>query len=286
MKLTVYVRIWLFLTAVLAFESYCLNRAPELSLLGHLKAEGRLPVGFDLDPKAGHTISLWLGWAGIGIMLLTNLYSIRKRLPNIRKLGRLGGWLDFHIFCGLLGPVLVLFHTNFKVGGLVALSFWCMVISFCSGIVGRYFYIQILQQKSGLENQIQATEKRLERLRELSPGVTVATLASCKNQSLLIAGLSDPARAQLIPEPFGTVFRSLAGDLRMRFGLGGEAGALPDQMQRELKRYALSSRKLRYMEGFRQLMGYWHSFHAPFAVFMYIVAAIHIVSSLIFMVNK
>ena len=39
--------------------------------------------------------------------------------------------------------MLVLFHTAFKFGGIVAVSFWSMVAVFLSGIIGRFIYIQI-----------------------------------------------------------------------------------------------------------------------------------------------
>jgi len=111
-------------------------------------------LNLSLDP--GRPISYWLGWAGFSTMLLTNLYIIRKRAGWMQNMGRLPRWLDFHIFCGLMGPVLIIFHTNFKVDGLVAISFWSMIVSASSGIVGRYFYVQFVQQRSSLN---QAAEK-------------------------------------------------------------------------------------------------------------------------------
>jgi hypothetical protein len=36
------------------------------------------------------------------------------------------------------------------------------------------------------------------------------------------------------------------------------------------------------LEPFRKMLGYWHSFHLPFALFMYIAAIIHIISALTF----
>ncbi|MBN1199798.1 MAG: hypothetical protein JXA23_10635 [Bacteroidales bacterium] len=37
----------------------------------------------------------------------------------------------------------MLFHTSFKFGGLVAISFWSMAAVFFSGIIGRFIYIRI-----------------------------------------------------------------------------------------------------------------------------------------------
>ena len=60
-------------------------------------------------------------------MLLMLLYSVRKRVGFLRRLGPLSRWLDGHIFLGVFGPLLVMLHSSFKVQGLVALSFWSMV---------------------------------------------------------------------------------------------------------------------------------------------------------------
>ena len=60
-------------------------------------------------------------------------YMIRKRWRRISRLGILKHWLEFHIFLCTLGPILVLFHTSFKFGGLVAISFWSMVAVVTSG---------------------------------------------------------------------------------------------------------------------------------------------------------
>ena len=50
-----------------------------------------------------------------------------------------------------LGPILVLFHTAFKFGGIVSISFWSMVAVFLSGIIGRFIYIQIPRTIEGRE---------------------------------------------------------------------------------------------------------------------------------------
>jgi len=78
-------------------------------------------------------------------------YMARKRYRFLSRLGALKYWLEFHIFLCTLGPVLVLFHTAFKFGGLVAISFWSMVAVFISGIIGRFIYIQIPHNIDGRE---------------------------------------------------------------------------------------------------------------------------------------
>ena len=63
---------------------------------------------------------------GLALMLAMHGYSLRKRLPLMSRLGSLTTWLEFHIFCGFFGPVLITLHTSFKIDGLVAVSYWSM----------------------------------------------------------------------------------------------------------------------------------------------------------------
>ncbi len=93
-----------------------------------------------------------IGIAGTLFMILgVLLYMIRKRMRSLSRLGYLKHWLEFHIFLCTLGPILVLFHTSFKFGGLVAISFWSMVAVFISGVIGRFIYIQIPRSIEGRE---------------------------------------------------------------------------------------------------------------------------------------
>ena len=102
--------------------------------------------------KPSGTYGHGFGIVGSAIMMLgVGLYMIRKRVKRFGRLGILKHWLEFHIFLCSLGPVLVLYHTAFKFGGLVAISFWSMVAVFLSGIVGRFIYIQIPRTIEGRE---------------------------------------------------------------------------------------------------------------------------------------
>lgn len=46
---------------------------------------------------------------------------------------------------------MILFHTAFKFGGIVSVSFWSMIAVVVSGIIGRFIYIQIPRTIEGRE---------------------------------------------------------------------------------------------------------------------------------------
>lgn len=91
------------------------------------------------------------GIIGSLFMALLLLYSVRKRFKFARKWGHLNIWLNTHIFLGIVGPGFVLFHTGFKFNGIVAISFWSMVLVVLSGIIGKYIYELIPHSLSGME---------------------------------------------------------------------------------------------------------------------------------------
>ena len=69
----------------------------------------------------------------------------------MEKYLRLKYLLEFHIFLCTLGPIMVLFHTTFKFGGIVSVGFWSMVLVVLSGVIGRFIYTQIPRTIEGRE---------------------------------------------------------------------------------------------------------------------------------------
>lgn len=67
-----------------------------------------------ISPERG--IGYWLGIAGGSMMLLLLIYSARKRAAWLRWIGSIPVWFDIHMTLGVVGPILVLFHSNFSLG--------------------------------------------------------------------------------------------------------------------------------------------------------------------------
>lgn len=273
--LIVYIAVWLFITCVLAREYLCLNKV----------YCGSFPYFLHTSPKPGGPLSFKLGWVGFIVIVLTNAYIARKRLFGVRAQGQLPAWLDFHIFCGLLGPTLIAYHCNFQVGGLVAISFWSMVISFSSGIVGRYLYMQLLSMRADTKSRLAFYEASFKKCQNLvQPPISdqvmntykVAAVRLAGGTSQIMSGRADPLRA---------LFFAIIGDLRLFIYSPIVPPGFPADVRHHLRRYAVLRRKVATTGYFQRLMGYWHTFHAPFAFFMYVVSIIHIASALIFRVD-
>src|SRR5210317_2089304 len=94
--------------------------------------------------KPSGTFGHGLGILGTLMILFgVSIYIARKRYNLLSKFIRLKYLLEFHIFLCFLGPILILFHTAFKFGGIVSIAFWSMVAVVLSGVIGRFIYIQI-----------------------------------------------------------------------------------------------------------------------------------------------
>jgi len=94
------------------------------------------------------------GFGIIGTLMMimgVSIYMIRKRVKWVFNFGFLKHWLEFHIFLCTVGPMLVLYHTAFKFGGIVSVSFWSMVLVVLSGVIGRFIYVQIPRTIQGQE---------------------------------------------------------------------------------------------------------------------------------------
>ena len=206
--------------------------------------------------KPGGTLGQAFGIVGAGLMTVMLLYSVRKRVKPLRKAGPLSVWLDFHIFCGVVGPLLIVLHSSFKAQGLVALSFWSMIAVALSGVIGRYLYLQIPRTRAGDERtlaDVEAESRALsERLHEL--GLTGEHLKELEQIAAVPGTLARRRRLRAFERAHG----------------GRELVALIEQKAR------LHRRILRWHR-LQEVFHHWHVFHKPFAVIMYLFLIVHIV---------
>jgi hypothetical protein len=256
------------------------------ALLVFVFVEGR---GFYLAPlsERAHHPGYWrfkpggswghpLGIAGSTMLTLLLLYSVRKRVGALRRFGALSRWLDVHIFLGVVGPLLVVLHSSFKVQGLVALSFWSMIAVALSGVLGRYLYLQIPRSRAGDElslEQIRAQDAALARRLETEFGLGRARIEELERLTL-----PHPGRGT-----WSALLAVLASDLRLRSRLAAFARGCPEVPARELKPFlalarqkAVVRRRIELWDALRALFHHWHVVHKPFAVVMYLFMALHI----------
>lgn len=189
-------------------------------------------------------------------------YMARKRMRVFSRLGLLKHWLEFHIFLCTVGPILIIFHTTFKFGGIVAVCFWSMVAVVLSGILGRYIYLQIPHSIEG----------RMLSLREVE-----AVKEEFRQKILLDSGLDESVFANVQEQP-RFAERALKKELAAR---GLDKRAIRKAVS-YLKVERQLSMRIKRLEMMQRMFRYWHVAHLPFALIMLVVMVIHIVVALLF----
>ena len=102
-----------------------------------------------------------LGVIGTAMMFFgVFIYIAHKRYNILGKWVRLKYLLEFHIFLCTLGPILVLYHTTFKFGGIVSIAFWSMVAVVLSGVAGRFIYLQIPRSIEGRAMSLEELQQK------------------------------------------------------------------------------------------------------------------------------
>lgn len=98
----------------------------------------------------GEGFGYTLGIVGGTSMLVLLFYPIAKRVERMRASLTSVAWLRFHMALGTLGPLLILFHSNFSLGAANSnVALFSMIIVALSGVVGRYIYTRIHQGMTG-----------------------------------------------------------------------------------------------------------------------------------------
>lgn len=227
-----------------------------------------------------------LGIAGVLLVLIGVLgYIARKRFRSLARIGRLKYWLEFHIFLCTLGPIMILFHTTFKFGGIAAVSFWSMVAVVVSGIIGRFIYIQIPRTIEGRAlslNEVKEMRTNVSEILESSYLLDKASNASIVESALVV---TDPAKeGNILARMVRHYFEDRAAIRQARATL--RKNKLPAADIRKVIRLIKSERSLNNrierLQVMQDLFKYWHVAHLPFAIIMLIFLVFHVGVALAF----
>lgn len=246
------------------------------------RVRGYHPAHRLLRPSGG--AGQLLGIAGFLLMCGTLLYPLRKRFRPLARVGKVPGWLEAHVFFGVLGPLLVTLHTSFKFNGLVSVAYWSMILVATSGFVGRYLFVRIPRTLRGAEVAAREVEERAQALRQELLDTT------------LPAGLLAKVEAferDVVPAPGlrPSLVGLFAGDLvtrrkQRRLLREIERSGVDHELLQEASRLIVERsallRRAAYLAQTKQLFGLWHVFHVPLVWVTFLIAALHVVVALYF----
>ncbi len=274
-----YFLVGIFSTLILIINGLSYYQLPVEERFFSLQHESLKPSG-----NVGHG----LGIVGSFMMVAgVSVYMLRKRVRIFFNVGYLKHWLEFHIFLCTIGPILVLFHTAFKFGGIVAVSFWSMVIVVLSGFVGRFIYVQI-------PHTIQGNEIDIKELTESEEEIT-ARLRNEYNidESFLlyvreVSNTGKYLRLSLF-RSFITIitdyftFRKIISEIKKNLAAEGLSNRKRiKEITGALKNKFILTRRIGMLRTMQKMFRYWHIFHLPFALSMFIIMIIHIAVTVAF----
>jgi len=229
------------------------------------------------------------GFGIIGTLMMifgVAIYMIRKRAKSLIRLGYLKHWLEFHIFLCTVGPILVLYHTSFKFGGIVSVSFWSMVLVVLSGVVGRFIYIQIPRTVQGNEIDMKDLASMREDLadklktemmfdvrllHELSYLASIDRYNSLSFLDAILFGAKDLFR-----------IRGFYSRLNKNLAIAGFSKVIRKEIKNKAQAEIILSRRIGRLRTMQSLFKYWHIAHLPFAITMFVIMIIHVIVTLTF----
>ena len=231
------------------------------------------------DLKPSGTYSHGLGIIGATMIIVgVTTYSSRKRIRAFWSAGKLSSWLEFHIFLCLLGPVLVVYHTTFKAGGIAAISLWTMLSVAASGIVGRFLYVLIPRNVKGSELSSEQINQEFDRigqsLRESEIGSSLIKMVDSQFASI--------KRPSTIWETISTLVHLVRVKNQVRHSTNRllAQSHIPHHTARTIsKAVSMRASLIQRSIGLRQvekLFYYWHAIHLPFTAMMFITLAVHV----------
>jgi hypothetical protein len=227
-----------------------------------------------------------LGIVGGSLMLLVLLYPLSKRLSLLSRMVPVRYWFGIHMLFGIIGPVLILYHSNFHFGSAnSSVALISMLLVAGSGLIGRYIYTHIHHGLYGkritfneLKQELETENTELLYIYKLNSNLN-KMMSAMESKALqqytgilmsLLHSISLTFDAQRLQSKFKQLLNSSQND--------SLSTTLPDSAVAKefIRRYTDTLRKIVALRMYERLFSLWHILHLPLFIMMIITAVIHI----------
>ncbi len=222
-----------------------------------------------------------IGVVATVVMLSNFLLPLRKHWRRLKGKKSIRHWLTFHVFVGVMSPLVILFHSAFGSNNMVAtLCYSSLICVVGTGLVGRFLfglvpiagdhYLELTELRSRMEQLRGSLNPLLEKVRRPQD-----------IHWLLRKAASDPPEGMgffraLLSFPMDAVrVRLSLVSCRSHFATGDDYHEFSTMITRllRLKRQASVFRTA------KMVMTYWRGFHVVLAVFLVLVIVVHIATA-------
>lgn len=250
----------------------------------------RFPTERYITPQTG--FGYLLGIAGGSSMLLLLIYPLRKRVRALSFIGTTKRWFQAHMVLGVVGPVLVLFHSNFSLGATnsnVALA--CMLVVSGSGLFGRYIYARIHHGLHGRRATLAELKDYAEKLRWVTTSVEFLPDLVARIEAEERGIVHRCERLPLLARPPLCALGTLLARRRLRRyvvqSLQGATGRSDDRSRRPglvetaagyIDDRLSATRRVIEFAAFERMFSLWHALHLPLFLMLLIAGVAHVVA--------
>lgn len=250
----------------------------------------RFPTEQYITPQSG--LGYALGILGGSLMLILLVYPARKRIPGLKFIGSTKRWFQLHMAFGVIGPMLILFHSNFRLGATNSnVALFCMLIVAGSGLFGRYFYAHIHHGLHGRKATLNELRDYAERLRQVSTEVSFlpelvdrigaeekVLVRRCEGTFLLLRPVAGAIGTFVARRHLRSYVHR---ELKAGHAVGPTASG-PARLQQVAYQYIDArlgaTRRVVEFSAFEQLFSLWHALHLPLFLMMLIAGTVHVVA--------
>ena len=248
--------------------------------------------------KPGTGLGWYLGLVGGVMMLVMLVYPVRKHAKFAREWGAVRYWFKAHMWLGIVGPVLVLFHSTFHLKSLNAsVAMYAMLLVAGSGLIGRFFYKHIHHGLYGRKATLDELQKDLDDNQKKVSNVDAVVIDSA-GVSGKLKGFREMAFARDRTFSYrawrfmtlGWQRRYLLRQCRWELKraverLASDVGWSKQQQKQQLKAALLNvGEYLRAVQQTAQFVSYeslfrlWHVLHSPFVWLLAITGIAHVIA--------
>ena len=247
----------------------------------------------EMNLSAESGLGYWLGITGGSMLLALLLYPARKHVRLLRRWGNIRFWFSSHMMMGVVGPLLILFHSDFSLGSTNSnLALFCMLIVASSGFLGRFFYSRVHYGLYGGKANLKELRRELNLTKgQLGDEVTLSIKILAKlhqvekrlfrNRPVFVAMLLLPFfSAALIFDNF-RIRSQLINDLKRQANNNKWGSAIykvhSDKALANMREYFYLLKKTYGFLLYERLFSLWHLLHLPLFIMLIISGAVHVV---------
>ena len=246
----------------------------------------------NLSPEDGWGYAL--GIIGGSSMLILLFYPVRKYVRWFRSLGAVKYWFRIHMFLGVFGPLLVMFHSNFNLGSVNSnIALISMITVALSGFVGRFIYVKIhislygqqvtikelrddLKNARGvLGNDVSLSEKVVNMLKRYEKSIL-------KHRTFLLGVLHLPINVIYTKWIYYKLIYGIKKGIKRRAKEKDWDRAYQKEMISGVKDtlfiYTSTIRKFAELKLYERLFSLWHVLHLPLFVMLIISGIVHVIA--------